>query len=230
MCIRDSTVTLLDSIQESYNQLQPYQYNNPKDDDKDAVELSDWYQFQDGTLYKGHWNKGKCSGKGQLISNNDFYYEGYFSNNKLHGHGRRITYEGLIYDGEFANNKANGYGIQTDSKGAKYKGSWKDDQKEGYGEEQWEDGAFFTGNYKQGLKNGNGKFVWVDQSNYEGEFQENIIHGHGRYSWQYNNSIQPYTPPFILQKQLYIIMYLYSPALFDKNNFIITQKERWKSI
>ena len=156
----------------------------------------------EGSLF-GDWVNGDCTGKANLIIENqlnyegDFlnnlkngigiekypdgsYYEGNFKNGEKNGYGKYFFSNGEFYEGNFENDLYNGEGIyEWPSEGRKYKGMFKNGNMEGYGENKYIDGSMFNGKYLNGMKNGEGTYIWNDGKKFVGQWVNNVLHGVG---------------------------------------------------
>lgn len=91
------------------------------------------YIWKNGWIYKGQWNKGKCSGMGKLYKPGGvLFYDGFFDNFMRTGKGIQYNSNGM-YEGNFKNNKANGFGVYTWKSGVKFEGNWIGGKRNGPG-------------------------------------------------------------------------------------------------
>ena len=97
--------------------------------------------FENEEKYKGHFEKGEITGKGQYYWGNGEKYEGDFVKGIKHGKGIYIWPDGCRYEGDYNN------GIR-----------------EGKGQYKWEDGKVFKGMFKNGKPNGKGKIYYNGKS------------------------------------------------------------------
>ena len=76
-------------VKQTIEKLGEYQYANEEFDNK-RTELLGPYQQDSGSIYIGHWFKGKKTGKGKQIWKDGSIYEGYWKNSMANGVGRLI--------------------------------------------------------------------------------------------------------------------------------------------
>lgn len=84
--------------------------------------------YEDGTQYKGSFEKDVRAGRGKCVfGTTGEKYDGEFLNDVRHGRGICLYRDGGIYRGEWQNNQRHGYGVMRYADGTKFRGSWEDD-------------------------------------------------------------------------------------------------------
>ncbi len=175
----------------------------------EEIKHKEVIQFNDGSFYKGTWNKDmkkhgvgtllliggskyggefvndNIEGKGYFIDTNGKFYFGDFKNGKANGKGRILCEKepGYLYEGNFENNLFNGYAEERLPIGTIYKGQFTNGSREPHGLIIFPEGSIYEGEVKKNIMEGKGTFKWKDGRVYEGEFQGNKLHGKGKTTW-----------------------------------------------
>ena len=77
-----------------------FEFNHDPEVMKKAIFLG-MRQFENQSIYIGHWFEKKRNGRGQQIYPDGSVYEGYWVDGKREGFGRFIDYSGDVYEGEW---------------------------------------------------------------------------------------------------------------------------------
>lgn len=166
----------LEYIQRTYPKFE-YTYESAMDDK--AIFLGP-RQFDNQSIYIGHWYNHKRNGKGQQLYPDGSLYEGNWQDDKRQGLGRFIDSAGDVYEGDWLDDIACGRGKYSQRGGASHVGEWRDNKQHGVGREKWPTGETYEGDYELGQKHGKGIFRQTDGSYYKGDFINDKIEGEGR--------------------------------------------------
>jgi len=141
--------------------------------------------FLDGTWDKGFFVKGNVN----FIIEDGSYYKGEYQKGSMHGYGKYIWADGSYYEGSFIRNMREGLGFYKYPDESVYLGEWKNNLKDGYGEliVQSEPEFVFKGNFSKGKLHGEGLIEFSDGMVYIGNFFENNPHGEGLIYFDDNN-------------------------------------------
>ncbi|HFU3799453.1 TPA: hypothetical protein ACGO0I_000464, partial [Streptococcus suis] len=157
--------------------------SSPKNPFKDQFTGFASYRWSDGSVYKGHFDRGLRSGRGKMTYADGRVYEGDYLNDKRNGHGRLNWANGDCYEGDWREDQQTGLGTLNWASGDCYEGDWYEGQRTGQGKYSWSDGAFYEGDVKNGDFSGHGIKVWPSGDKYEGSWQGGDRHGYGKYTW-----------------------------------------------
>lgn len=94
------------------------------------------YEWNDGNVYVGDWQRGQMTGEGFLIKfNAQEELRGTFVNGLLHGWGKKQWNNGNSYEGHFREGIQHGYGTMTVANHPHhiFEGMWQDDTLAGLG-------------------------------------------------------------------------------------------------
>lgn len=81
--------------------------------------------YDNGDEFRGIFNLGKKTGRGEFFFKNGDSYIGDFENNLFDGHGRFEYANGGYFEGKFFRGKRHGKGKFCDSKGITKEGLWE---------------------------------------------------------------------------------------------------------
>lgn len=116
-------------------------------------------KWEDGSIYKGEYYKGRKKGIGTYIWKNGTKYEGEFLDNNFHGYGIYYYKEKKYYSGQWENNEKSGLG-EIISKKKAFIGFFSNDKKNGFGISFWKNrNKCFIGFWKNGIKIGPAKII-----------------------------------------------------------------------
>ena len=140
--------------------------------------------FDDGMIYMGGWLGGMMHGNGILEFTDGSFYEGEFIRGRRTGTGRFVS-DNESYEGEWLDDLYHGTGIYTSPKGNRYEGEWwhgqlpegvlkfttekksyegefRDLVPDGFGIMKYENGSVYFGYWSDGAKQGLGRRVNSD--------------------------------------------------------------------
>ncbi|MCQ8260872.1 hypothetical protein NF418_05155 [Streptococcus suis] len=161
--------------------------SSPKNPFKDKFTGFASYRWSDGSVYKGHFDRGLRSGRGKMKWASGECYEGGYLNDKLHGQGKYTWSDGRVYEGEFLNGKLHGQGKYIWSDGRVYEGEFLSGSRAGQGTLVWSNGAKYEGSWQDGKRHGQGTMTYADGGSYTGNWQNDKRHGHGTMKWANGN-------------------------------------------
>ena len=143
-----------------------------------------FYDEETGEVYEGGWmkglNGGKRHGRGICVYNDGTMYEGQWQNGKCQGRGQLMTVNRqIIYTGEWIDGFMQGQGTYNFENGDRYIGDWKEGNRHGKGEYLLSNGCKYTGEWNNNKRHGKGLFVWADESYYEGSWENDNRNGQG---------------------------------------------------
>jgi hypothetical protein len=152
------------------------------------------FQFDDGGVYKGEWEKGKMHGKGRFSLDNK-WVEGIWQNSKLVKITRKKTgqnpkpyippapkpYRCLHGDCK------DGFGTYQYQFG-QYEGYWQNGNRHGSGDFYWNEGDHYSGEWRNDRMNGFGFYAYKNGNKYSGQWSNNKKHGHGVF-WKSDGTI-----------------------------------------
>ena len=115
--------------------------------------------------FEGYWINDFQSNYGIEEWNDGSIYKGQYSKGRKNGIGTYIWSDGNKYEGEFKNNVFSGYGAYYYNNGNCYFGQWENNQKNGYGEFITKN-KIFIGFYVNGKRNGFGITFLRDKRKY----------------------------------------------------------------
>jgi hypothetical protein len=88
-------------------------------------------RVEDGSVFIGHWQRGRKNGNGVYSS-----------------------IDGAVYSGPWVDDKFQGRGVYVSDENQVYTGDWLKGCRHGKGIESWEHGAVYVGNYRNDKRNG----------------------------------------------------------------------------
>uniref|UniRef100_A0A6U6D2G7 PH domain-containing protein n=1 Tax=Guillardia theta TaxID=55529 RepID=A0A6U6D2G7_GUITH len=161
------------------------------------------FEYHNGNVYIGSWNKDRKCGYGTLTWANNDQYRGDWKDNKMWGYGDFKYHNGNSYTGNFVADNKEGFGVEIwiyqksctavyDSKppgkfiwnnGDMYEGYWFQDEMSGEGTIKYINGNMYVGEMKSNLKSGKGRMRWASGDEYEGEWKAGVMNGIGRFSY-----------------------------------------------
>ena len=119
-----------------------------KDDQPDGKGV---YNFQDGSRYTGHFEKGLFHGNGKLIDTfSDVTITGQFVTGIANGLCKVVYSDGSIYEGKMKDGYREGQGtleFGAESPFKTYKGNFSQDEMEGEGQLMLRDGNSYRGRF-----------------------------------------------------------------------------------
>jgi len=146
---------------------------------KDGIGI---YQYKDGSVYDGKWERGKRHGQGIYKYSDGTFYEGEWKDDKQHGKGT-FEQKGIKYVGDFVNNRLEGKGTLTKLGGPTYVGDFVRDEFDGNGDLITANGDKYVGEFKNGTLHGNGTYTWMNGDVYTGEFVNGLRNGNGKMTY-----------------------------------------------
>jgi hypothetical protein len=104
-----------------------YEELGPLDIPLDGSEPVQCLKLYNGEVFVGSIDHaGQRSGKGLLITNEEYVVEGTFANGEIEGSGRMIFPSGDVYKGDFMQGKMSGKGELLEKSGTTYSGYFRD--------------------------------------------------------------------------------------------------------
>ncbi|KAK9749126.1 hypothetical protein RND81_02G104300 [Saponaria officinalis] len=143
-----------------------------------------WVQvLNNGDVYEGEYDKGKCSGSGVYYYYMSGRYEGDWVDGKYDGYGLETWLRGSRYRGQYRQGLRHGFGVYRFYTGDVYAGEWSNGQSHGCGIHTCEDGSRYVGEFKWGVKHGLGHYHFRNGDTYAGEYFADKMHGFGVYKF-----------------------------------------------
>jgi len=101
-------------VYNKYKELPKFEYEK-NNNSRHNIEHKPITTINNEVKYEGDWDvvSNERQGNGVQVWVDGSIYEGHFIKGKLHGKGRLIHADGDIYEGNFKNGKANGLGRYT---------------------------------------------------------------------------------------------------------------------
>lgn len=138
------------------------------------------FTHNNGGKYTGNWVDDQPEGEGEEIFEDGSRFKGRYEKGKK-VLGKFEWEDGSYYEGEMKNDNFHGKGVYYWKEGRTYSGDWVDGQMDGKGLFTYLDGSYYDGEFHKGLRNGNGKYVWNENKSYEGGWLNGRQHGKGKY-------------------------------------------------
>ncbi|KAL9245227.1 hypothetical protein vseg_018903 [Gypsophila vaccaria] len=143
-----------------------------------------WVQvYNNGDVYEGEFDKGKCWGGGVYYYYMSGRYEGDWVDGKYDGYGLEIWARGSRYRGQYRQGLRHGFGVYRFYTGDVYAGEWCNGQSHGCGIHTCEDGSRYVGEFKSGVKHRLGHYHFRNGDTYAGEYFADKMHGFGVYKF-----------------------------------------------
>ncbi|XP_042409071.1 uncharacterized protein LOC121998286 [Zingiber officinale] len=137
--------------------------------------------YNNGDVYEGEFQRGKCSGSGVYYYSMSGRYEGDWIDGKYDGYGIETWARGSRYRGQYRQGLRHGFGVYRFYTGDVYAGEWSNGQSHGCGVHTCEDGSRYVGEFKWGVKHGLGHYHFRNGDTYAGEYFADKMHGFGVY-------------------------------------------------
>lgn len=137
---------------------------------------------QEGSIYKGSFEKGVFNGKGLIVNPNGDYFFGEWKNGECNGEGLTKC-NGYTYIGHYKDNKKSGKGKETFANGTRYEGEFINNERHGKGKITYLDGSSYEGDFYHSVLEGKGVYCWSDNRRYEGNFKNGQMNGEGDHQW-----------------------------------------------
>ncbi|CDW71949.1 UNKNOWN [Stylonychia lemnae] len=141
-------------------------------------------EWQDGSKFKGHWDKDQRMHGVMKLKKQNKKYEGHFKNDLFHGPGKMtFIQQKFVFEGDFllGNCPTKGKLIYQET-GDIYEGSINQQfQREGHGKIIYSDGDQYEGKFLEDMKHGQGLYKYSNGDFYQGEYQRDKKHGTGRF-------------------------------------------------
>lgn len=116
--------------------------------------------------YTGEFRDDLFHGRGKmLLSDQGTVYEGVFEKGRCAKFGRLVYRDGSLYLGEMKDFKRQGNGIYLRASGERFEGEFSSDQATGTLQVFYPDGRYYIGSMKDFKRDGQGRLYYTNNSN-----------------------------------------------------------------